>query len=175
MKLNGKSVQGIYVYNEGNTTYEVGDMILYKNGIYIYSKSSEVLSDGLAPDKSKDYTPYLADKLASLQDWQDFINGQGEDKYLTTNTLVAILNTCMNDMRLNGVIEAAYDHPQGKTRDGWVLDEYRLGDEVGDNTIIDAICNSYSREIRVLCQSETDDKFPSVPSISRFGLYLADL
>lgn len=142
MKLNGKSVQGIYVYNEGNTTYEIGDMILYKNGIYIYSKSSEVLSDGLAPDKSKDYTPYLADKLASLQDWQDFINGQGEDKYLTTSTLVAILNTCMNDMRLNGVIEASYDYPQGKTRDGWVLDEYRLGDEVGDNTIIDEILRS---------------------------------
>jgi hypothetical protein len=142
MKLNGTSVQGIYVYNEGNTTYEVGDMILYKNGIYIYSKSSEVLSDGLTPDKSKDYTPYLADKLASLEDWQEFLEGKGEDKYLTTSTLIAILNTCMNDMRLNGVIEAAYDQPEGKTRDGWVLDEYKLGDEVGDNTIIDEILRS---------------------------------
>lgn len=144
MKLNGISVQGIYVYNEGNTTYEVGDMILYKNGIYIYSKSDEVLSDGLTPDKSKDYTPYLADKLASLQDWQDFINGKGEDKYLTTSTLVAILNSYMNDMRLDGIIESAYDYPEGKTQDGWILDEYRLGDEVGDNTIIDEIFRSNS-------------------------------
>ena len=144
MKLNGVSVQGIYVYNEGNTTYEIGDMILYKNGIYIYSKSDEVLSDGLTPDKSKDYTPYLGDKLAGLQDWQDFLKGKGEDKYLTTSTLVAILNSYMNDMRLDGVIMSAYDEPEGKTRDGWVLDEYRLGSEVGDNTIIDEILRSNS-------------------------------
>lgn len=144
MKLNGVSVQGIYVYNEGNTTYEVGDMVLYKNGIYIYSKSDEVLSDGLTPDKSKDYTPYLGDKLASLQDWQDFLKGKGEDKYLTTSTLVAILNSYMNDMRLDGVITSAYDEPEGKTRDGWILDEYRLGSEVGDNTIIDEILRSNS-------------------------------
>jgi len=144
MKLNGVSVQGIYVYNEGNTTYEIGDMILYKNGIYIYSKSDEVLSDGLTPDKSKDYIPYLGDKLASLKDWQDFLKGKGEDKYLTTSTLVAILNSYMNDMRLDGVIMSAYDEPEGKTRDGWVLDEYRLGSEVGDNTIIDEILRSNS-------------------------------
>ena len=144
MKLNGVSVQGIYVYNEGNTTYEIGDMILYKNGIYIYSKSDESLSDGLTPDKSKDYTPYLGDKLASLQDWQDFLEGKGEDKYITISTLVAILNSYMNDMRLDGVIMSAYDEPEGKTRDGWVLDEYRLGSEVGDNTVIDEILKSNS-------------------------------
>lgn len=144
MKLNGVSVQGIYVYNEGNTTYEVGDLILYKNGIYIYSKSSEVLSDGLTPDVSKDYIPYLGDKLTSLQDWKDFLEGKGEDKYLTTNTLVAILNSYMNDMRLDGIIESAYDYPEGKTRDGWILDEYKLNTEVGDNTVIDEILRSNS-------------------------------
>ena len=144
MKLNGVSVQGIYVYNEGNTTYEVGDLILYKNGIYIYSKSSEVLSDGLTPDVSKDYIPYLGDKLISLQDWKDFLEGKGEDKYLTTNTLVAILNSYMNDMRLDGIIESAYDYPEGKTRDGWILDEYKLNTEVGDNTVIDEILRSNS-------------------------------
>ena len=144
MKLNGVSVQGIYVYNEGNTTYEVGDLILYKNGIYIYSKSSEVLSDGLTPDASKDYIPYLGDKLTSLQDWKDFLEGKGEDKYLTTNTLVAILNSYMNDMRLDGIIESAYDYPEGKTRDGWILDEYKLNTEVGDNTVIDEILRSNS-------------------------------
>ena len=144
MKLNGVSVQGIYVYNEGNTTYEVGDLILYKNGIYIYSKSSEVLSDGLTPDVSKDYIPYLGDKLTSLQDWKDFLEGKGEDKYLTTNTLVAILNSYMNDMRLDGIIESAYDYPEGKTRDGWILDEYKLNSEGGDNTVIDEILRSNS-------------------------------
>ena len=144
MKLNGVSVQGIYVYNEGNTTYEVGDLILYKNGIYIYSKSSEVLSDGLTPDVSKDYIPYLGDKLTSLQDWKDFLEGKGEDKYLTTNTLVAILNSYMNDMRLDGIIESEYDYPEGKTRDGWILDEYKLNTEVGDNTVIDEILRSNS-------------------------------
>ena len=144
MKLNGVSVQGIYVYNEGNTTYEVGDLILYKNGIYIYSKSGEVLSDGLTPDISKDYIPYLGDKLTSLQDWKDFLEGKGEDKYLTTNTLVAILNSYMNDMRLDGIIESAYDYPEGKTRDGWILDEYKLNTEVGDNTVIDEILRSNS-------------------------------
>ena len=144
MKLNGVSVQGIYVYNEGNTTYEVGDLILYKNGIYIYSKSSEVLSDGLTPDVSKDYIPYLGDKLTSLQDWKDFLEVKGEDKYLTTNTLVAILNSYMNDMRLDGIIESAYDYPEGKTRDGWILDEYKLNTEVGDNTVIDEILRSNS-------------------------------
>ncbi len=144
MKLNGISVQGIYVYNEGNTTYEVGDMILYNNSIYIYSKSDEVLSDGLTPDKYKDYTPYLADKLASLQDWQDFINGKGEDKYITIDTLVAILNSYMNDMRLDGIIQSSYDSPTGTTKDGWVLDEYKLGDEVGDNSVIDEIFRSNS-------------------------------
>lgn len=144
MKLNGVSVQGIYVYNEGNTTYEIGDLILYKNGIYIYSKSSEVLSDGLTPDISKDYIPYLGDKLTSLQDWKDFLEGKGEDKYLTTNTLVAILNSYMNDMRLDGLIESAYDYPEGKTRDGWILNEYELNTEVGDNTVIDEILRSNS-------------------------------
>ena len=144
MKLNGVSVQGIYVYNEGNTTYEVGDLILYKTGIYIYSKSSEVLSDGLTPDVSKDYIPYLGDKLTSLQDWKDFLEGKGEDKYLTTNTLVAILNSYMNDMRLDGIIESAYDYPEGKTRDGWILDEYKLNTEGGDNTVIDEILRSNS-------------------------------
>jgi hypothetical protein len=144
MKLNGISVQGIYVYNEGNTTYEVGDMILYNNSIYIYSKSHDVLSDGLTPDKSKDYTPYLADKLASLKDWQDFIEGKGEDKYITISTLVSILNTCMNDMRLDGIIQTSYDDPEGKSPDGWILDEYKLGDEVGDNNIIDEIFRNSS-------------------------------
>lgn len=144
MKLNGISVQGIYVYNEGNTTYEVGDMILYNNSIYIYSKSNDVLSDGLTPDKSKDYTPYLADKLASLKDWQDFIEGRGEDKYITVSTLVSILNTCMNDMRLDGIIQTSYDDPEGKSPDGWILDEYKLGDEVGDNNVIDEIFRNSS-------------------------------
>ena len=43
--------------------------------------------DGKTPDISKDYTPYLGDKLASLKDWQEFIDGNGEDKYLTIKTL----------------------------------------------------------------------------------------
>ena len=144
MKLNGKSVQGIYVYNEGSSIYEVGDLVLYKNGIYIYSKSEEALSDGKTPDKSSDYTPYLGDKLTSLQDWQEFINGEGEDKYLTTKTLVAILNSYMNDMRLDGIIESHYDTPEGDTINGWILDEYRLGDKVADNSAIDEILRSNS-------------------------------
>ncbi len=144
MKLNGKSVQGIYVYNEGSSIYEVGDLVLYKNGIYIYSKSEDALSDGKTPDKSSDYTPYLGDKLTSLQDWQEFINGEGEDKYLTTKTLVAILNSYMNDMRLDGIIESHYDTPEGDTINGWILDEYRLGDKVADNSAIDEILRSNS-------------------------------
>lgn len=143
MRLNGKSVQGIYVYNK-NTTYEVGDLVLYKNSLYIYTKSDEVHSDGLNPKDSKDYTPYLGDKLTSLEDWKAFLNGESEDKYITTSTLVAILNTCMNDMRLDGVIELAYDYPQGDTKDGWILDEYRLDTEVADNSIIDEILRSSS-------------------------------
>ena len=72
------------------------------------------------------------------------MEGKGEDKYLTTNTLVAILNSYMNDMRLDGIIESAYDYPEGKTRDGWILDEYKLNTEVGDNTVIDEILRSNS-------------------------------
>jgi hypothetical protein len=144
MKLNGISVQGIYIYNEGNSTYEVGDLVLYKNGIYIYSKSEDVLSDGKTPDISKDYTPYLGDKLASLKDWQEFIDGNGEDKYLTIKTLVAILNSYMNDMRLDGIIKSHYDTPEGETVDGWVLDEYELGSDVADNSAIDEILRSNS-------------------------------
>lgn len=144
MKINGVSVQGIYVYNEGSSIYEIGDLVLYKNGIYIYSKSENSISDGKTPDKSSDFTPYLGDKLASLQDWQAFINGEGEDKYITVNTLVSILNSYMNDMRLNGIIESHYDSPEGKTVDGWILDEYKLGDIVADNSVIDEILRSNS-------------------------------
>lgn len=143
MKINGKSIQGIYVYNE-NTAFEVGDLILYKNHLYIYSKSEDTPSDGLNPSESKDYTPYLGDKLTSLEDWKAFLNGESEDKYITTSTLVAILNTCMNDMRLDGIIENAHDFPEGNTPNGWILDEYKLDTELSDNAIIDEILKSSS-------------------------------
>lgn len=145
MKINGKSIQGTYVYSE-NETYEVGDLVLYENGLYIYTKSDEgpYGLDKTNPKDSKDYTPYLGDKLTSLEDWKAFLNGESEDKYITTSTLVAILNTCMNDMRLDGIIESAYDEPQDESPKGWILDEYRLDTEIADNAIIDEILRSSS-------------------------------
>lgn len=145
MKINGVSIQGIFVYDQGNITYEIGDIVLYNNSIYIYSKSDDVLSDGKTPDKSKDFTPYLADKITSLEEWKSFLDEKSEDKYITTNTLVAILNYYMTDLRLDGIIDTGYSLKEGEDSTGdWVLDEYLLDSSVGGNTAIDEILRSSS-------------------------------
>lgn len=111
MIINNKSVIGVYKYSD-NSTYEKGDFVIYDNGIYICNMESS----GVRPiDDSKKFSIYLGDKIATAEEYYNYVNSEDKsiysDKYISMFTLNEILQNIYFGVNDSGVIDNYYNSP----------------------------------------------------------------
>ena len=97
MIINNTHVQGMYKYSD-SLEFELGDFVVKNNCIYICTAkypTNEIIStvSGQNPDEHpENFDIYLANKVASLEDYINYINGNStEDKFISNYTLSSIL------------------------------------------------------------------------------------
>ena len=106
MIINNSEVQGIYIYNEDSRNIEFTKNDLVVSGDCIYVCNRDVVS-GIDPaeDTSNEYyTPYPGSKISSASEFFQYINGDGYDKYISTQAIKGILQGYQFGLDLEGVI-----------------------------------------------------------------------
>jgi len=103
MKINDKSINGIFVYDD-SAVFERGDMVIYYDCIY------NVLADtvqGVTPENdSQNYSIYLSGYAGTFEEFKEFANGDIEkgDRLVSVYTLNQILGSYMSGFSELGVI-----------------------------------------------------------------------
>lgn len=110
MIINNTHVQGIYNYVE-SLEYELGDFVIKDNCIYICTAKfptnniNNTVSGQNPIEHPENFEVYLANKVASLEDYINYINGNStEDKYISNYTLSAILQKQFFGLNESGII-----------------------------------------------------------------------
>ena len=107
MILNdGKHIQGIFIYNP-DVEFERGDFIIEGECIYLCKSGNPV--KGLLLSENPDfYSPYPGSMITSIEEYEDYIaNPVGkEDKYISSNILMGILQGMYFGFGDSGVIES---------------------------------------------------------------------
>lgn len=97
MKINGKSIKGIFLYSE-DVEYEKGDFVIIDSMIYVSQKTAI----GINPSTSSEYfLPYLAGETATAD---EIISGNGGDKYISAVGLLGVLNNYYSGFNVKGEI-----------------------------------------------------------------------
>lgn len=111
---DGKHVQGIFVYSP-DVEYELGDFIVEKDCIYICKSGNPV--KGSQPSTTPSlFSPYPGDMITSIEDYERYLvspNGK-EDKYISSNILVGILQDMYYGFGDSGVINSYIKFEDGK-------------------------------------------------------------
>ena len=132
MEINGLSVRGLYLYDK-DTKYEPGDFVVDGNTLYICSSNSI----GNQPSTSPDYfRTYLADKMASEDDFDKYVLGKGTDKLISPYLLAKIFNKYMSGFDEYGIIGNSVE------ADTSIYIKDFLGNDVEDNPTL--TINSYT-------------------------------
>ena len=103
MKINDKSINGIFVYDD-SAVFERGDMVIYYDCIY------NVIADtvqGVNPENdSQNYSIYLSGYAGTFEEFKEFANGDIEkgDRLVSVYTLNQILGSYMSGFSELGVI-----------------------------------------------------------------------
>lgn len=117
MIINGKSVRGIYVYNQ-TAEYEKGDFVVYGDCIFIctansptdtskYTVKGQKPIDENGKFNSENYKAYPGDLITSADEYYNIVknNGNGvEDKYVSSYALCEILRRTYFGLDESGVI-----------------------------------------------------------------------
>lgn len=102
MKISETSRESqLYIYSD-EIEFRKNDLVLWKDSLYT------VIADkvyGNPEEKPSSYKLYLGDKLTSVEEYINFSEKQqGEDKYISTNNLQAILNHFLVGVDSKGII-----------------------------------------------------------------------
>ena len=106
MIINNNRVQGIYIYNEDSKSIEFTKNDLVISGDCIYVCNSDVVY-GIDPaeDTSNEYyTPYPGSKISTASEFFQYVNGEGYDKYVSTQAIKGILQGYQFGLDMEGVI-----------------------------------------------------------------------
>lgn len=103
MKINDKSIRGIFVYSD-TVTFERGDFVL--DGDYLYVCQSETVT-GESPSETPDkYSLYVGGEFATEEEFQEYANGTPDSggKFVSAYLLGRLLNTYMAGYNEYGLI-----------------------------------------------------------------------
>ena len=104
MIINNTSIQGMFLYSPV-AEYERGDFVVKGTSLFVCSpKNGLETIVGEDPEHSTNFYVYLGDKMASIEDYTNFVDGKSEDKYISINQLPGILNLYMNGVSGKGII-----------------------------------------------------------------------
>ena len=105
MKINGKSITGLFIYNE-EATYERGDMVIKGTTIYVCSPIGSDSVIGEDPETSNNYYTYLCDRFETTEGYLNSVenNLPLENKACSLDTLQTILNYFMIGIDSKGII-----------------------------------------------------------------------
>ena len=105
MKINDKSIRGIFLYDE-DAIFESGDFVV--EGKFMYVCKAESIA-GVRPSEDPDsYYIYGGGEVASLKEFSEFAKGtalNNGDKLVSVNSLTQILNSYMSGFNEAGVID----------------------------------------------------------------------
>lgn len=106
MKINNKSIKGIFVYSP-NKEFEKGDLVIYDQ--MIYSVVGEVSNDVATPDLSSNYIPYYQKEVST--DYDDLLNytASNSNRLVTLNLLRTALNHRLLSYSDRGTIRSTKD------------------------------------------------------------------
>ena len=103
---DGKHIQGIFIYDP-DVEFERGDFIIEDECIYLCKSGNPV--KGLVPSENPDfYSPYPGSMITSIEEYSDYIANpvSKEDKYISSNILMGILQDMYFGFGDSGVIES---------------------------------------------------------------------
>lgn len=106
MIINNNKVQGLYLYGTDSEGIEFtkGDLVVSGDSIYICD--AEVIS-GIDPasDTSYEYYhPYPGSKIMSASEYFQYVKSGGEDKYVSSQAIMGILQGYQFGLSMDGVI-----------------------------------------------------------------------
>lgn len=110
MKINNKSVQGIYVYDSA-LEFEKGDFVIFNGCIYVCNPKSNQTTFPVSPDKDLlNFSPYLSTGKLSIEEFDDlYKNGldriNQEDKLITSDIFCKILKKISFGLDQSGIID----------------------------------------------------------------------
>ena len=109
MKQGEKSIHGVFYYDR-SVKYEYADFVIKGTGIYVCCpKTGTGYVVGSDPETdTENYYLYLSDKLATPEDYEEFLSsGASESKALSLGLVKAVLDRYMFGMTGNGIITEA--------------------------------------------------------------------
>lgn len=109
MKIGNKIIKGIYRYDK-SLQFTLGDFVLSGTEIYICKPSNgkEFVSGEEPSADSDNFILYLADKVATIEDYNNFIKtGSSENRILSLGMVKTVLDGYMLGITGNGIITEA--------------------------------------------------------------------
>lgn len=154
MILNNTHIQGLYLYSN-ETEYEKGDFVVYGNTIYICTAKNPTNTtnntvSGVIPEESSDnFSPYLGDKLNSIEEYFNYINSTDDnvkekgDKLVTAHLLSQILSTYMIGFDEKGVVsEYVYLNSDESLSISSELSDFLSGKGIDSKNVLNMILNT---------------------------------
>ena len=148
MKINNKSVQGIYTY-DSSLEFEKGDFVIHDGSIYICNPKSENTTFPLSPDKDlNNFIPYLSTGKLTLDEFENQyykgLSNNQEDKLITSDILCQILKRITFGLDFSGIINKEilknYQSPEfgefSNNTNTDILDNLILGNSIELNNLI---------------------------------------
>lgn len=118
MKINNKSVRGLWKYEAG-LEFENGDLVLLGDQIYICKCNSGSVVSGINPSSDegrKYFKMYPGNIVSSLDEYYDIVNHpeEAEDKYISSRVLNEVLQDMYFGLGENGIITSRVDYQDEK-------------------------------------------------------------
>lgn len=151
MILNNTHIQGMFLYSN-ETEYEKGDFVVYGNTIYICTAKNPTnitnnTVSGIIPENNSDnFSPYLGDKLNSIEEYFNYINNDNrekDDKLVTAHLLAQILSTYMIGFDEKGIIsEYVYLNSDSSLSISNELSNFLKGKGINSENVLNMILNT---------------------------------
>jgi len=106
MIINNNRIQGLYIYNSDseNIEFTKGDLVV--SGDCIYVCDANIIS-GVDPAEDTSYEyyhPYPGSKIMSASEYFQWVKDGGEDKYISSQAIMGILQGYQFGLNMEGVV-----------------------------------------------------------------------
>lgn len=140
MIINGKNVQGLFVYSSDSAQMEFtkGDLVVSGDSIYVCDSETPISGIDPASDTSYEYYyPYPGPMIKSASEYfQSIKNEEGPDKYVSEKAIMGILQGYQFGLDMEGVITDWIDENGDSS-----LDLSQVSDRPIDNLMLTETLN----------------------------------
>lgn len=106
MIINNKRVQGLYIYKSGSESIEFtkDDLVVSGNSIYICDAETISGVDPATDTSFEYYHPYPGSRIMSASEYFQYVKEGGPDKYISSQSIMGILQGYQFGLDMEGVI-----------------------------------------------------------------------